>query len=529
MTNLTLAGSPYTLVIDTGSSDTWVAGSGFQCLSRYARTPLRQESCGFGTLYGKEDSPTWSRIPTHDFQVRYTDGEYLTGDLGTEELTIGGLQVRQTIGVVEQGWWIGDQISSGLMGLAYPILASGHRDLNYTSVVFSLFEDGTVPPVFSLALSRPTPDNPMAGGFLALGGVPDTGNDASDFVTVPIKPVISTAYAFYSILVDGVAIFPPGSAEERGEALSPDTERNHTNTSRPLILTNPLRPTVDQFGSILDTPTFAQDQTEPATKVSLNEIGRSRHSIFSSMPRPSNPAEHQSHLAKFTSSQTYHTSTYDQTTQQSVLLQPTRPPSTPLVNSRRPSIPVVQSHQAPRRSTKTVGPSISRKGKAKSTHNPPWDQSTPLSGLLLAPRPRPSPTADPDDNVKRQADFTSLDLNMVIDSGTTLIYLPDAVASYIASLFDPPAIFNTLSNLYVVSCNAQAPRIAIIIAGQPFYIDERDLLNGGGVAGQKGVCVVAVQKQGNGDAVLGDAFLKNVVAVFDVGRNEMSFAARGVY
>jgi hypothetical protein len=47
---------------------------------------------------------------------------------------------RQTIGAVDRGYWQGDGISSGLMGLAYPALAEGvnTRELNYTSVVNTL-------------------------------------------------------------------------------------------------------------------------------------------------------------------------------------------------------------------------------------------------------------------------------------------------------------------------------------------------------------------------------------------------------
>jgi hypothetical protein len=144
MTNVSLAGREYTLVIDTGSSDTWIAASTFQCVSTQ-QTHLRQKSCGFGTLYDVADSPTFELIPNshRPFGVRYTDGESLTGVMGTEELGIGGpnedqLHVRQTIGVAQKGWWMGDGLSSGLMGLAYPTLASNVKSLNYTSVVWTL-------------------------------------------------------------------------------------------------------------------------------------------------------------------------------------------------------------------------------------------------------------------------------------------------------------------------------------------------------------------------------------------------------
>jgi hypothetical protein len=71
----------------------------------------------------------------------------LQGQLGTEELGIGdvgtgggtgGLIVRQTIGAVDNGYWVGDEISSGLMGLAYPALVSGASQFKYQSVMFTL-------------------------------------------------------------------------------------------------------------------------------------------------------------------------------------------------------------------------------------------------------------------------------------------------------------------------------------------------------------------------------------------------------
>jgi hypothetical protein len=143
MTNITLASRPYTMVIDTGSSDTWIASTSFQCISQYTRRLLPQKECGFGRLYDEQQSKTLVPIPTHNFGVRYADGEFLSGTMATEVLGIGeggesALEVRQTIGIVERGWWIGDNTSSGLMGLAYPSLASNARDLNYTSFVFSL-------------------------------------------------------------------------------------------------------------------------------------------------------------------------------------------------------------------------------------------------------------------------------------------------------------------------------------------------------------------------------------------------------
>jgi hypothetical protein len=450
---------------------------------------------------------------------------------------IGGLQTRQTIGVVEQGWWIGDQISSGLMGLAYPILASGHRDLNYTSVVFSLcvldqrldhcanilsFEDGTVSPVFSLVLSRPSKDDPTSGGLLALGGVPDTGIDESDFVTVPIKPIMSSTYAFYSIPIDGFALFPPGTAEIRGEVVAP-VDQNSTVATKPLILTDPFRHSAMPISTTRLASASQSYQGQPEGDFStLGTIHNGAQSKLAFISSQRNSVRSVTPAGKFRPWVLANNSVpqnvkppRSQTYQQSInthIRLPLIPPSL----AHLPIVPPAHTYQR-----KT---------------NPNYHSVRPTRHATLdtrpdhrRPHPRPTPSGFASDAFDRQTDFSDLATDMVIDSGTTLMYLPDAVADYAASLFDPPAVFSTASNLYVVSCNAQAPSIAIIISGQPFYIDERDLLNGANAVGRRGLCVLAVQKQGSGDAVLGDAFLKNVVAVFDVERNEMSFAPRAVY
>jgi hypothetical protein len=145
MTNITVNDVIYTLVIDTGSSDTWIASTSFQCVSRLTQSILAQSACGFATLFDPNTSPTYTQWIKNGFSVAYSDGEFLSGDLGEENVFIEDMSVRQTIGVVGRGWWIGDGRSSGLMGLAYSGLASGigvvregFDTLNYTSLMFTL-------------------------------------------------------------------------------------------------------------------------------------------------------------------------------------------------------------------------------------------------------------------------------------------------------------------------------------------------------------------------------------------------------
>ena len=112
---------------------------------------------------------------------------------------------------------------------------------------------------------------------------------------------------------------------------------------------------------------------------------------------------------------------------------------------------------------------------------------------------------------------------MIIDSGSSLLYFPDVVAEYIANLFVPPATYNWMSNTYIVACSARAPRVGVRIGGRSFFMSEDDLMNrgpgavgGSSVGAGSGQCAVAVQRAQGGTLVLGDAWLNNVLVVFDL-------------
>jgi hypothetical protein len=112
---------------------------------------------------------------------------------------------------------------------------------------------------------------------------------------------------------------------------------------------------------------------------------------------------------------------------------------------------------------------------------------------------------------------------MIIDSGTSLNYFPDAVATYIASLFSPPARYNSDYNTWLVACTAKAPRVGVRIAGQSYFMSQDDLMNkgpgavgGAGAGANPGECVISSQNAQGGTLVLGDAWMKNVLVVFDV-------------
>jgi aspergillopepsin I len=113
----------------------------------------------------------------------------------------------------------------------------------------------------------------------------------------------------------------------------------------------------------------------------------------------------------------------------------------------------------------------------------------------------------------------------IVDSGTSLTYLPTAIAKTVAGLFSPKATLDSSQGAYFVSCTAKAPSFGIKIGGTTFTLDPKDLILQGQKDTTTGKCLLGLTDGGTGPYILGDTFLSNVVAVFDVGAAQMRFAA----
>ena len=117
---VTIGSQTFDLIIDTGSSDTWVVEEGFTCIDFDTGKKTTESECAFGSTYTK--SGTFKSISGETFSIEYGDEESLTGVFGTEDVTIAGITVDQQIALVTKADWEGDGTTSGLMGLAYPPL-----------------------------------------------------------------------------------------------------------------------------------------------------------------------------------------------------------------------------------------------------------------------------------------------------------------------------------------------------------------------------------------------------------------------
>ena len=101
-----------------------------------------------------------------------------------------------------------------------------------------------------------------------------------------------------------------------------------------------------------------------------------------------------------------------------------------------------------------------------------------------------------------------------------------ALAEAIANAFQPRAVYLYQWGTYFVECTAIPPHFAILIEGVEFWINPADLIYRDLVDPLTGYCAVGVASGGPGPYILGDVFLQNVVAVFDVGAAEMRFYGR---
>lgn len=119
-TNITFGTETFEVIVDTGSSDTWVVETDFSCVDVETGATETEDYCDFGPTYTVTD--TFTQIANENFDITYGDGEYLTGIIGTEDVTLAGITVNQTVAIVNYAAWYGDGTTSGLVGLAYPAL-----------------------------------------------------------------------------------------------------------------------------------------------------------------------------------------------------------------------------------------------------------------------------------------------------------------------------------------------------------------------------------------------------------------------
>ena len=132
-----------------------------------------------------------------------------------------------------------------------------------------------------------------------------------------------------------------------------------------------------------------------------------------------------------------------------------------------------------------------------------------------------------DGNLGGAAKASDLKVSLSLDGPE--MFLPLGVAEDVNALFDPPARYNESGRgEYTVSCSAKAPEFGVNIAGQTLLVNRTDLI----LPSSTGGCASSINHYDDPDvdyATMGEAFLRSVVAVFDIGSSEMRFAQREAY
>lgn len=150
------------------------------------------------------------------------------------------------------------------------------------------------------------------------------------------------------------------------------------------------------------------------------------------------------------------------------------------------------------------------------------------------------------------ATLTGSGKHAVLDTGTTLNYLPTEVAKAYNSKFLPPATYDKDSSTYFVDCHATVPEFQVRIGGKQFKIDGKDqILPAGTDSDGNEVCLSGTQDGGDpSDSTTvfilcakfplwlpnsidhcfrGDVFLHNVVTTFNIQSNQITLTQRASY
>ncbi|EUC43041.1 hypothetical protein COCMIDRAFT_28414 [Bipolaris oryzae ATCC 44560] len=122
----------------------------------------------------------------------------------------------------------------------------------------------------------------------------------------------------------------------------------------------------------------------------------------------------------------------------------------------------------------------------------------------------------------------------ITDTGTPWSYITDETAKAIAEAIQPPAYYSMYDSAYVANCNATVPEVSLRINGTDLPISKRDILLDGWLGQANDSTVLcwlgfqpSLQPKAGGTApfLLGATFLRNVLAVHDVGNFRMLFAS----
>lgn len=203
---------PLWLLFDTGSSDTWAVQSNYSCVNQFGTI---KNTCAWGPHF--VDHFRYGEDPNLHFKVAFGSGESVSGPLGRSDISVAGITVRKQLsGLANNTNWWGNNITNGLLGLAYPALTSAYlgpvggesmgHEQTYQPFFTSMVNQGLVEPYFAVAIEKGS-----AAGMIGWGGLPPVqwSGTATAYTDILVANVVASdapfsyQYSFYTIVVDG--------------------------------------------------------------------------------------------------------------------------------------------------------------------------------------------------------------------------------------------------------------------------------------------------------------------------------------
>lgn len=184
---------PFTVTLDTGSSDLWVPNA------EACSHPEQQEGCAVGGVYQPGLSSTYKALSDQPVILPYGIGG-ARGILSSDTVYVEGVGIQnQTLYAVSR---VSDQQGIGILGIGYPAgeVLAAESGATYPTVVDALFNQGAINRrAFSLYLD----DQEANTGSIIFGGI-DHSKYTGDLVSLAITPNSTGNYDRYAIDLSSV-------------------------------------------------------------------------------------------------------------------------------------------------------------------------------------------------------------------------------------------------------------------------------------------------------------------------------------
>ncbi|PKX91270.1 pepsin-like aspartic protease [Aspergillus novofumigatus IBT 16806] len=197
------------VVLDTGSSDTWV-----NIFSSNFCQNMANECERYG-IYDNSSSRTYTFL-NHEFNITYKDGTMATGDYVKDTIQLGGVMLSQfQFGIAEES-----TSNRGTLGLGFPALEATHTE--YPNFPQALVQAGHIK---SATYSLWMEDVTSHSGTILFGGV-NAAKYLGQLQTIPLEPT-GGVYTFFRVILTGLAL------QQRAS----NTTTKYPDTEFPLLVT----------------------------------------------------------------------------------------------------------------------------------------------------------------------------------------------------------------------------------------------------------------------------------------------------